>query len=60
MKTPKATSADAKFAARVDQVIGRGELSAAARMVKDADLSEVAFDDLMQDRPDLRAAFLSL
>lgn len=57
-KATKPTKAE--FIKKIDQTIGRGELRAAVEMVRDADLSESAFDKLMNERPNLREAYSAL
>lgn len=52
--------ASTKTVAAIDRAIRRGELRTAAEMVKEAELSEADFDDLMSDRPDLREVYLAL
>lgn len=60
MKKPKKSEMAADFAAVIERAIGRGEVLAAATMIKEAGLSEPDFDAVMEGRPDLRDVYLSL
>ena len=60
MAKPKKNLSLVKIIAKVEKLIGRGEWLRAALMIKEASLPEDAFDEIMADRPALRAVFLTL